>query len=340
MIRAGLPPDRHRECFPSLDALKAITDDTGIFQHGLGGIPDPQHGYTTDDNCRALLVAVRLWRRWPERRAEIEPLLMRYAAFLRWTQVREGPAAGRFVNFVGYDRRYLDADGTPDCLGRCLWALAEAASGPLPPTVDIAIDTLLADARDARDFLLASPRACAYALLGLARDPNFDPKILRALSAPLITGWETYSTKDWPWFEPYLTYDNARLVEACRRTADALSDDRLSRIADKSLAFLTRSSFRGDVLHPVGNRGWWPQGGECALYDQQPLEAAAYTELYRLVGDTEREKRSMEWFLGRNSLGISLVDPASGFCHDGLQPEGANRNGGAESVVAWLLAVT
>jgi len=40
-----------------LDHLKAFTDDTGILQHANYTIPDRTHGYCTDDNARALLVA-------------------------------------------------------------------------------------------------------------------------------------------------------------------------------------------------------------------------------------------------------------------------------------------
>lgn len=330
----------HQAQFPALSALKMLTDDTGLFQHGIGGIPDPTHGYTTDDNARALLVTVRLWRRWPEHRPEIEPLLRRYTAFLRGTQVTIGPSAGRFVNFVGYDRRFLDQEGTLDCLGRCLWALAEAASGPLPAEIAVAIETMLANARDIHRTLCESPRACAYALLGLTCDPSFNPEILRTLSAPFIVGWESCSTSDWRWLERYLTYDNPRLVEACRRTADALQDAYLRQIADTMEEFLTRESFKEGVLHPVGNQGWWNQGEQPAAYDQQPLEAAAYAALYRLTGDIVHEASSINWFLGKNSLSMPLVDPESGFCRDGLQANGPSANGGAESILAWLLAIT
>lgn len=326
--------------FPSLQALRTLTDDTGIFQHGIGGTPDPTHGYTTDDNARALLVTVRLWRRWPGHRAEIEPLMRRYTSFLRATQISSGPSAGRFVNFVGHDRRFLDEDGTLDCLGRCLWALAEAASGPLPVDIEVAIETMLARARAIYPSLRDSPRACAYALLGLARDPHFDPEILQALTAPLIAGWEQYGSDEWPWLEPYLTYDNARLLEASLLAANALEDNHLRSLANSAEEFLTQHSFRNNTLYPVGNQGWWPQAGTPAAFDQQPLEAAAYAGLYRLLRDPLLETSSIHWFLGRNSLGAPMVDVATGFCYDGLQENGPNANGGAESILAWLLAVT
>jgi len=43
-----------------VDYLYTLTDDTGIFQHSVYGIPDPRKGYTTDDNSMALILAVMI----------------------------------------------------------------------------------------------------------------------------------------------------------------------------------------------------------------------------------------------------------------------------------------
>jgi len=73
-------------------------------QHGVVGVPDLATGYTTDDNARAFLAMVRLWRALRKRAAEFEPLLRRYLAVPAWVQHRDGDNAGWFVNFVSYDR--------------------------------------------------------------------------------------------------------------------------------------------------------------------------------------------------------------------------------------------
>jgi hypothetical protein len=46
--------------------------------------------------------------------------------------------------------------------------------------------------------------------------------------------------------------------------------------------------------------------------------------------------RAFDWFLGLNDLGLSLYDPASGGCRDGLHPDRCNQNQGAESTLAFL----
>ena len=50
-------------------------------------------------------------------------------------------------------------------------------------------------------------------------------------------------------------------------------------------------------------------------------------------------RRAFEWFLGRNDLGRSLYDPVSGGCSDGLHLDRLSQNQGAESTLAFLLAL-
>lgn len=44
--------------------LFTFTDDVGIFQHSKYGIPDRNFGYKTDDNARALILAVILYEEY------------------------------------------------------------------------------------------------------------------------------------------------------------------------------------------------------------------------------------------------------------------------------------
>src|SRR5437660_6243897 len=61
-----------------LDHLNRMTDDTGILQHSIFTIPNRSEGYTTDDNARALILAVLLEGldvRQPEknRQSQVDP---------------------------------------------------------------------------------------------------------------------------------------------------------------------------------------------------------------------------------------------------------------------------
>ena len=53
----------------------------------------------------------------------------------------------------------------------------------------------------------------------------------------------------------------------------------------------------------------------------------------------DEARSAFEWFLGRNDLGMEVYDPATGGCCDGLQEDRVNRNQGAESTMAFLLAL-
>jgi len=165
----------------------------------------------------------------------------------------------------------------------------------------------------------------------------------------LLALWQTYSEPDWLWFEPQMTYDNARYCEALLRAGIALGEEEAITVARTALDFLTENSFdrTEGFLMPVGCRGWWPRGGTKASFDQQTIEAGAYVEAYRLAASvfgepsyTHLANRAREWFWGHNIHRLPLYDPDSGGCYDALTAEGVNLNQGAESVLSYLLAET
>ena len=49
------------------DHIFRLTDDTGMLQHSKYALPDPNHGYTTDDNARALIMALMLYGRFKKK---------------------------------------------------------------------------------------------------------------------------------------------------------------------------------------------------------------------------------------------------------------------------------
>jgi hypothetical protein len=68
---------------------------------------------------------------------------------------------------------------------------------------------------------------------------------------------------------------------------------------------------------------------------------SACLEAFRATRDAawpREAKRAFEWFLGRNDLGLPLYDSSSGGCRDGLHPEEASENQGAESTLSFHLA--
>ena len=99
-------------------------------------------------------------------------------------------------------------------------------------------------------------------------------------------------------------------------------------------------------FRPIGSEGFYSQGQPPAQFDQQPLEAqsmvSAAIEAYRATNDPywlDQARLAFEWFTGRNDLGLPVCDASSGACCDGLHADRVNQNQGAESTLAYLLAL-
>ncbi|GFP24169.1 hypothetical protein HKBW3S09_01635 [Candidatus Hakubella thermalkaliphila] len=99
-------------------------------------------------------------------------------------------------------------------------------------------------------------------------------------------------------------------------------------------------------LSLIGNHGWFPRRGEKARFDQQPLEVAALIDAcYEAYLATQDKKwrqaidQCFNWFLGGNDVREPVYDFSTGGCKDGLHSAGVNQNQGAESTLAWLMAL-
>jgi hypothetical protein len=100
-------------------------------------------------------------------------------------------------------------------------------------------------------------------------------------------------------------------------------------------------------FRPVGSMGFQLAPRRLPLaFDQQPLEACATIAACLAAHEVDPAKlwpaearRAFAWFLGENDLAIPLVDIATGSCRDGLHPDRANENRGAESVLSYLMGL-
>jgi hypothetical protein len=330
-----------------IDHFLSMCDDTGLLQHAIHSVPDRQHGYCVDDNARALLLACALNHHCERRLPEV--LTSRFAAFV---QHAWNPDTRRFRNFMSFDRRWLEDEGSEDSHGRTLWALGECSRGDANLSRRGWAKSLFAEALPTvKNF--RSPRAWAFTLLGLDTYHAAAPKDFRAsgmrklLADRLMSILSLVETEDWVWFEEGLAYDNARLAQALIVTGISMGVSTYIEAGLKSLRWLMAlQTAPSGFFRPVGNESFGERRQQPRAFDQQPVEAtatiSACAAAWRAEGDVLWKEHSMRvfgWFLGENDLGLPLVDVETGDCRDGLHPDRTNENRGGESVVCYLLSL-
>ena len=339
-----------------------MTDDTGMLQHAIFTIPNRREGHTTDDNARALISvhAGALETTGKDQRGKtgdacsdvmIPDFSARYLSFLEHAF---NPAKGRFKNFLGYDRRWNEADGSEDCHGRALWALGTVLGRSSDQGLRCAAGRLfefcfarsygiqkssclgLYPARNSGSTSLRIPETATHRKL----DPLLlgDCSICMSRSAARIgsglrTFWLT-ATRDCP--RPCcLSAQLARMI-AWFPPASNHSTGLRKHNAAKPTATLCRSVRKASIARVVKR----------PASTNSRLEAAgavsACLQAYRVTGDSRWRNEAwsaFNWFLGDNDLQLPLYDSVTGGCRDGLHPDRANENQGAESTLSFLMAL-
>lgn len=328
---------------PSFDGVRRMSDSTGMFQHALGMIPDRRHGYCLDDNVRALMllnVTTAIGTSEQTDRSTVCASFIQHA----WN-----PDNGRFRNFMGFDRSWLEDFGSEDSNGRTVWSLAHTAvNNPNREIREWA--TRLYDEVLDHCASLDSPRTLAFITLGasamLQIRPTHGPSLRAAeRGAGILAHLVGQSRRpDWTWFEAMLAYDNPRMPQALIAAGQALGRNDWLDIGLDTLRWICeRQIAAAGHFRPIGSEGFGQNYGHMP-FDQQPLEAQAALDAcaaaFAADGGAHWRRYGLaawNWFFGANDRGEVLADPVSGLCRDGLNPRGANLNCGAESILAFQL---
>ncbi len=332
-----------------LDHVRRMTDRTGMLQHSKYTVPDLTHGYCVDDNARALIVAMTAQNLQP---LDSSPrnLATVYLSFLGYAFNAQ---TGRFRNFMSYDHRWLEEEGSEDSHGRAVWGLGvTVALGREKGQVNFATELFHRSLATTGHF--THPRAIAFVIIGIHAylcrysGDSLARKMRKILSTRLMKQFKDFATETWPWCEEVLTYDNARLPQALLLSGQWLPDHEMREMGLRSLEWLKKAQTdeTGHYFAAIGNHGWFAKDGKKARFAQQPLEAAAMVDAcIEAFNCTQDEKwiadayRCLNWYQGENDLRIPLYDHSTGGCRDGLEAHGANENQGAESSLSWLMAL-
>lgn len=331
-----------------LNHLHHLSDSTGIIQHAIYSVPDHTHGYCTDDNARALILTVLLEEQGKDT-TEVQALASRYAAFLNLAFDRD---SGRFRNFMSFDRRWLEHDGSDDSQGRALWALGTCIGRSRRAGLAAWARELFHRALPTCEKT-TSPRTWALAIIGIHEylrrygGDRTAATMAQTLSDRLADMYQSTASEDWPWFEDIMTYNNAKLSQSLITHGKATGDPRAADIGMKSLRWLCQKQLSPQGrFRPIGSNGFSRDGGIAAVFDQQAIEAhamvSASVEAFAVSKDPfwgEQAHLAFDWFLGRNDLGQPIYDASTGGCFDGLMEHQVNENQGAESTLAFLLSL-
>ncbi len=225
-----------------LNHLDRMTDSTGLIQHAIYGVPRRESGYTTDDNARALRLCARLWSRRPEER-----MLDRVTTYLSFLEHARGVGRG-FHNLLGYDRRWLDAEGCGDCQGQAVLALADVLGSNLPDGYRLLarelIDTVLPTLADLRSLRAQAYVILAWGHLRLSGVADSEPLESVAWSAAqrLVECYQRAERPDWQWFESRMTYANAVLPHALFIAGELWPKENFLDVAKASFDFLDQQT--------------------------------------------------------------------------------------------------
>lgn len=195
-----------------------------------------------------------------------------------------------------------------------------------------------------------STRALAFIIKGLyyynsvVKTANI--KVLtERLADRLVNMYLHESTKNWEWFESYLTYANSILPEAMLCAANVTGKKHFEGIAVESFDFLLNNIFNANGIEVISNKSRFYRGKEAPKFGEQPIDVAYTIMTLSMFYDRFNKKEYLDkmiqafnWFLGENRLNQIVYNPCTGGCYDGLEEHNVNLNQGAESTVSYLLA--
>ena len=340
-LRFNLPPIK-------LDHIKELTTDYGMLQFSKFSEPDPESGYTLDDNARALIDMVMYYSHCQD--DETLQLADIYLNFMEGIQREDG----FFDNYKNFDRQ-LTAQNSEvnleDANGRALWSLGYVISHQqiLPRDLILRAENCWEKAFN-KIYEISSPRAIAYTLKGLYYYYSVHPKesvriYIEQLADKLLELYHLNSEEYWCWYEDYLTYVNNVLPEAMMFSFLATGEPKYLKIATITFDFLLSHYFMKGQLKVISNRGWFKKQNERVFYGEQPIEVATTIitlDLFYQVTDNVKYKEQLEvafnWFLGNNHLKQIMYNPENGACYDGLEDKTININQGAESTLCFFKA--
>ena len=330
----------------NLGHIKKMTTRFGMIQFSKISVPDILSGYTLDDNARALIAFCQHYVLF--RNDNDLSFIHTYLQFIKHCLQPNG----KFLNYCNDQKRFTQQnlqENLDDSNGRAIWALGYTSSLKeiLPLNLTNEAENLLQIAIPHLESI-HSTRAMAFILKGLHYQNKPENKYLIEIFANrLVQMYKHEKTKEWLWFESYLTYANSLLPEAMLYAYISTNNETYKMIARESFGFLLSKVFIDGKISVISNKGWYIRGNvnKKPIGGEQPIEISytilaleVFYKVFKKVEYKEKAISAFNWFLGENHLHQIVYNPCTGGCYDGVEEYNVNINQGAESTLSYLLA--
>jgi len=315
--------------------LLKITDRTGIIEHCIFDKANYKEGYCVDDNARALQVCLRLRNNHPK----LNKVLVIYFTFLK-----SAFNDNKFYNDIDLKLSWKKIKTNKgEHFGRALAALGELINNKEKKSDEaiILFDKIYNLFKKNKSFFL---RPVAQIICGLK---FYRKEEIEFWADLIIDKYLKEKNDNWRWFEPILSYDIGRIPLSLLVAYQVTNNKKYLDIAIESLDFLTEVTFskKHDCFVFPGNKGWFTKSGKRKIFDQQPLEAGSLVEAYSLAFIITRNNKYKElalkafsWYKKKNIIKADMINPKNGGVYDGFSNKKINKNQGAESILAYIIA--
>ena len=302
-----------------MDHLLKMTTDFGLIQFCKINQPDFKSGYTLDDNARAL-IAMCIHFELTKDENDLIPI-QTYLNFIKFCL----QPAGNFLNYIDIDENFTvqnQSTNLDDANGRTIWALGFLISKKsILPLELVATALLIIHQTLPHTETIHSTRAMAFIIKGLyyyhqeiETTENF--LLTERLANRMVDMFTHESTKNWEWFESYLTYANSILPEAMLCAYLVTGNPLYRAIARESMDFLISNIFTDKGIEVISNKGRFNKGDEALQFGEQPIDVAYTIMTLAKFYDVFEEKEfldkllvAFDWFLGGKPIESDYLQP-------------------------------
>lgn len=328
-----------------LDHFRTMLDRTGVLRYCYFTIPEFSHGYCTDDNAAALTLLTTLAGHSHKENKTLAEVGCTLLAYLLFSADRE---SGMLRSKLSYERVWQPTSDSEASLShaRALSSLGRCCRTGLH--VEVAKRLFLEFMETSRRF---DEAVCiAYALDGatqyLGRYVADAPvvELQQVLANKLVLAYDNNSKPHtWEWFEEDVGFANGVIPKALINAgAEAGNQDWLN-VGLKTLGWLCDAQSypegRDAKFAPIGP-GFQPN---VEYHHQLPIGVSttisAAVAAFKHTANSEWMEvalTAMDWFLGKNCLGVAVYDPQTGGTQDGIHNRKLNLNQGMEATLAFL----